>query len=49
MQKYIDRLVNCGMSPDEAYCTCVSFMKDFTLVDLEAFVHSLEKDRYHVD
>ena len=43
MHKYADRLIKCGYTPFEAYSTCVSFLKDFPLIDLEMFISCVEK------
>lgn len=45
MQEYVDRLIRCGLSPSEAYSTCVSFIKHFSLLDLQMFISSIEKER----
>jgi hypothetical protein len=44
MNEYIMRLIRCGYSPDEAYKTYYSFLKEFSLADFLEFVAELEKD-----
>jgi len=47
MWKYIDRLVKCGYSTHRAYNVCSDFVKNLSLVELEFFIASVEKD--HVE
>lgn len=44
MQKYIDRLMKCGYSFDNARKICQDFQKNLSIVDLENFVLSMEKE-----
>lgn len=46
MQEYIDRLVRCGYSPDRAQAVCSDFLRNLSLVDLECFIESVERDTY---
>lgn len=48
MSDYIQRLIQCGYSPSEAYSTCYDFIKEFSLQDLQAFIVCLE-EAYNVD
>lgn len=45
MLKYIDRLVACGCAPYNAYAICRSFAKNFSIVELDTFVKSIERDK----
>ena len=45
MQKYIDRLIKCGYSPEKAYSLCQDFRRNLSIVDLENFILSMEKER----
>lgn len=47
MKSYVKRLVRCGYSYDRAFTVCKDFVKNLTIVDLECFVLSIEKN--HVD
>lgn len=49
MQKYIDALVRCGYTEEQAYEECVGFLKDFSLLGLQYFVESAERNRRHVE
>lgn len=52
MLKYINRLIACGYAPHNAYAICRSFVKDFSIVELDTFVQSIERDKRedgHVD
>lgn len=46
MYKYIERLIKCGYSISRAYDVCVDFVRNLSWLDLEYFVHSVEKDTY---
>lgn len=43
MQEYIQRLIHCGYSPSDAYSTCWSFVRDFSLNELMYFIRCLEE------
>lgn len=45
MRKYIDRLINCGYSFENALKICQDFQKNLNLVDLENFILSIEKEK----
>lgn len=45
MLKYINRLIACGYAPYNAYAVCRSFAKDFSIVELNMFVQSIECDK----
>ena len=47
-QTYIDRLESCGYSRHRAMRTVYDFLKEFTYVDLEDFLRSLEESIYDV-
>ena len=49
MNGYIHRLMNCGYSPSEAYTTYHSFLREFSLSDLDDFLESMEEGVYNVD
>lgn len=49
MQKYIDALVRCGYTREQAYKECVGFLKDFSLLELRWFVESAERNRKNVE
>lgn len=49
MLKYIQRLMSCGYSPTDAYSTCYDFIKEFSLIELESFISSIEKEIRCVD
>lgn len=49
MREYINRLVSCGYSPDRAYLTCQSFLKEYSINDLEQYISSIEEDSFNVD
>jgi hypothetical protein len=49
MQDYIQRLIHCGYSPHNAYSTCYNFIKEFSVLDLETYITSLEKEVRYVD
>lgn len=49
MQKYVNRLIKCGYSPVDAYNMCVNYLKDFSILDLEMLISSIEERRKHVD
>lgn len=42
MLKYINRLIACGYAPYNAYAVCRSFAKNFSIVELDMFVQSIE-------
>lgn len=42
---WINRLINCGYSPCNAYITYYDFLKKFSEKELEEFIESMEKDR----
>lgn len=44
MQQYINRLMKCGYSFENAYKICQDFQKNLSIVDLENFVLSMEKE-----
>ena len=46
MLKYINRLIACGYAPYNAYAICRSFAKDFSIVELDTFVKSVEHDKW---
>lgn len=45
MLKYINRLISCGYAPYNAYSICRSFAKNFSIVELDTFVKSIERDK----
>lgn len=45
MLKYINRLIACGYAPYNAYAICRSFAKNFSIVELDTFVKSMERDK----
>ena len=45
MKKYIDRLINCGYSFENALKICQDFQKNLNLVDLENLILSIEKEK----
>jgi len=49
MLKYIQRLILCGYSPTDAYVTCYDFIKEFSLIELDLFIRSIEKEIQRVD
>jgi len=49
MSDFVQRLIRHGYSASEAYTICQSFLKEFTIVELEIFIKSIEKERSHVD
>lgn len=44
MIEYINRLIACGYAPHNAYAVCRSFARDFSIVELNMFVQSIEHD-----
>lgn len=46
MKKYIDRLIKCGYSYDDAKDICCDFIKNLSLFSLECFVLSVENRNY---
>lgn len=42
MIEYINRLIACGYAPYNAYATCRSFARDFSIIELDMFVQSIE-------
>lgn len=45
MIEYTNRLIACGYAPHNAYAICRSFAKDFSIVELDMFVQSIEHDK----
>lgn len=46
IENYIIRLKCCGYSQTEAYCICQSFIKEFNLKALDAYIVALELDTF---
>lgn len=46
MNKYVERLVNCGMSEEEAVQDCRDFVQGVSFFELENYVKDVEN---HVD
>lgn len=46
MYEYIERLVRCGMSYEEALGIYKSMLKDFGFLALEELTKEMERDRY---
>lgn len=42
MDKYVERLIACGYSVAEAYAECYTFIKNFSIVELESYVSWIE-------
>lgn len=49
MLEYVQRLMSCGYSPSDAYSTCCDFIKEFSLIELNLFIQSIEKEVQNVD
>lgn len=49
MLEYVQRLILCGYSPSDAYSTCCDFIKEFSLIELDLFIRSIEKEVRYVD
>ena len=48
MSTYINRLVKCGYTIGKARAICIDFIKNLSLIDLECFIMSVERN-YYVD
>lgn len=42
MKAYIDRLIKCGYSRQQAQEVCCDFVRNLPLIDLDFFVRSME-------
>lgn len=45
MQKYVDRLIECGYSPEKARSLCHDIGRNLGIVDLENLIESIEKEK----
>ena len=48
-QNFINRLMSCGYPCHDAVRTVCAFLKDYGEEELQQFVLSIERDRFHVD
>lgn len=46
MWDYVERLMKCGYPSYKAYCVCQDFIKNLSLIDLQCFIDSMEREYY---